>query len=142
MSERWGTFLREKFKATPEEAVRPPMPPTRTPEDALTRTEFDQTMKRLNNSKASNPDEIPIEVFKKFPQLADELYDFLVYVWDNEILPSNMAVPRFVMLYKNKGSTNDPSKYRCIGLLNHNYKLLTNIILARLLNCSEAFLKD
>ena len=59
MAERWGVFLREKFKSTPEEAVRPPMPPlppTRTPEDALTRTEFDQAMKRLNNSKTTGPD--------------------------------------------------------------------------------------
>lgn len=46
------------------------------------------------------------------------------------------------MLFQNKGSTNDPSKYRCIGLLNHSYKLLTTIMLTRLLNCSESFLKD
>ena len=78
------------------------------------------------------PDEIPIETFKKCPQLADELFSFMEFVWDNEILPTNMAVARFVMLYKNKGSTKDPTKYRCIGLLNHSYKLLTTIMLMRL----------
>ena len=144
-AERWGSFLRKKFDATPAEAERPPLPPlptSRSPDDNLTRTEFDLALKRLNNSKATGPDEIPIEVFKKCPQLADELFSFIEYVWDQEILPSNVAMARFVMLYKNKGSTNDPTKYRCIGLLNHSYKLLTNIMLTRLLNCSESFLKD
>ena len=46
------------------------------------------------------------------------------------------------MLYKNKGSPNNPSKYRCIGLLNHEYKVLSCIILNRLLGVSENFLKD
>ena len=74
--------------------------------------------------------------------MADELFNFMQFIWDNEVLPTNMAIAKFVMLYKNKGSTNDPSKYRCIGLLNHSYKLLTTIMLARLLGCSERFLKD
>ena len=37
---------------------------------------------------------------------------------------------------------NDPSKYRCIGLLNHEYKILSHILLARLLLCSESHLQD
>ena len=142
---RWESFLKGKFEATPEELIRPSMPPlptTRTSDDILTRAEFDQAMKRMKNSKASGPDDIPIEVFKSCPQLADELFNFIQFVWDNEVLPTNMAIAKFVMLYKNKGSTNDPSKYRCIGLLNHSYKLLTTIMLARLLGCSEKFLKD
>ena len=142
---RWEKFLTRKFEATPEESKRPPMPPltsVRTSDDILTRSEFDRAMKRMKISKATGPDDVPIEVFKKCPQLADELFNFMVYVWDNEVLPTNMAVAKFVMLYKHKGSTNDPSKYRCIGLLNHSYKLLTNIMLERLLLCSESFLKD
>ena len=53
---------------------------------------------------------------KKCPQLADELFEFVEFVWNQEVLPTNMAIARFVMLYKHKGSANDPSKYRCIGL--------------------------
>ena len=142
---RWGSILRKKFEATPAEAERPPLSPLpkeRHAEDALTRSEFDYALSRLKSSKATGPDEVPIEVFKKCPQLADELFRFIEYVWDQEVLPTNLAVARFVMLYKHKGSTNDPTKYRCIGLLNHTYKLLTTIMLTRLLNCSESFLKD
>ena len=46
------------------------------------------------------------------------------------------------MLYKNKGSREDPSKYRCIALLNHAYKVLSIILLGRLLQISDGFLKD
>ena len=142
---RWEKFLAKKFESTPVEAKRPPLPdlPTEmTIDDNLTRSEFDLVMKRMKSSKAMGPDEIPIEVFKRCPQLADELFNYIQYVWDNEVLPTNMALAKFVMLYKNKGSTNDQSKYRCIGLLNHSYKLLTTIMLTRLLNCSESFLQD
>ena len=46
------------------------------------------------------------------------------------------------MLYKNKGSTNDPTKYRCIGLLTHAYKVLSQILLERLESETEGFLSD
>ena len=139
-----GEVSHEKFETTPEEVKRSsilPLPPTRTADidDVLKRSEFDRVMKRMKSSKATGPDVIPIEVFKKCPQLADELYSFMVYVWDNEILPTHMVLAKFVMLYKNKRSTNDPSKYRCIGLLNHKYNLLTNIIMLAKLETSTLF---
>ena len=108
----------------------------------MTRSEFDHSLERLNNDKSTDPDEIPVEVYKKFPQLTDELFEFVEFVWNQEVLPTNMTIARFVILYKHKGSANDPSKYRCIGLLNDSYKVLTKIMLTRLLNCSENFLKD
>ena len=46
------------------------------------------------------------------------------------------------MLFK-KENPDDPTKYRCIGLLNHNnYKVLSNIILQRLTDSAEKFLSD
>ena len=46
------------------------------------------------------------------------------------------------MLYKNKGSSNDPTKYRCIALLNHAYKILSRIILMRLMAQTGHRLQD
>ena len=46
------------------------------------------------------------------------------------------------MLFKNKGSREDPIRYRCIALLNHAYKVLSIILLGRMVGISEAFLKD
>ena len=46
------------------------------------------------------------------------------------------------MLFKGKGSHNDPSKYRCIALLNHAYKVLSYILLGRIISISENFLQE
>ena len=46
------------------------------------------------------------------------------------------------MLYKHKGSKNDPSKYRCIGLLNHCYKILSQCLLQRLSAETDGYLAD
>ena len=142
---RWYTFLKSKFSATQKEANRAPMPPLpseRSPSDSLTRKEFDIALKRLGCEKTSGPDGIPIEVFKFSEVARDELFAFLQQVWEDEKLPQNFPQAKFVMLFKNKGSHKDPSKYRCIGLLNHSYKILSIIILMRLLQSSEGFLPD
>ena len=64
---------------------------------------------------------------------------YLIHTW-NCSLKVSYAQAKFVMISKNKGSSNDPSKYRCIGLLNHAYKVLSLIMLMRLLHCSESSL--
>ena len=46
------------------------------------------------------------------------------------------------MLYKNKGSINDCSEYRAIGLLNHVYKILSTVLLQRILNDCGGFLSE
>ena len=143
--DRWERFLKCKFQATEAEAVRPdpePPPNTKSEEYTLKRSEFEAAIKRLKSAKAVGPDEIPIEVYKKCPQLKEELFKFIKFVWDSETVPENLGVAKFVMLYKHKGSSDDPTKYRCIGLLNHGYKILAQIILARLLTCTDSFLKD
>ena len=46
------------------------------------------------------------------------------------------------MLYKNKGSSDDPTKYRCLGMLNHTYKVLSTIILDRIIKETQGYLPD
>ena len=46
------------------------------------------------------------------------------------------------MLFKQKGSADDPSKYRCIGLLNHAYKTLTHCLIERLNKETHGYLSD
>ena len=46
------------------------------------------------------------------------------------------------MLFKNKGSTNDPSKYRCIGLLSHTCKTLSQCLLESLESETSGFLSE
>ena len=140
----WYEFLKEKFAATPEERSRAPLEPLPDPDpsDHITRKEFDAAVKRLKSNKATGPDGIPAEAIKYCPAIQDELFQFLNFIWTHESVPVNLAQAEFKMLFKGKGSPDDPSKYRCIGLLNHAYKLLAHIILARLLLPSEGYLQD
>ena len=140
----WYKFLKTKFAATPEELKRDPMEPLPEPDptDCITRKEFDEAVKRLKCNKATGPDGVPAEAIKYCPAIQEELFQFLNYIWTHESLPVNLAQAEFKMLFKGKGSPDDPAKYRCIGLLNHAYKLLANILLSRLLLPSEGYLKD
>ena len=76
-------------------------------------------MARMPNRKAVGPDGIPAEAFKYCDQVRDKLFEIIEHIWNNEKLPDEFACANFVMLFKHKGSSDDPSKYRCIGLLNH-----------------------
>ena len=46
------------------------------------------------------------------------------------------------MIFKKKGSHNDCSKYRAIGLLNHAYKIMSVILLKRLVTECADFLSE
>ena len=46
------------------------------------------------------------------------------------------------MLFKDKGSADDPTKCRCIGLLNHMYKALSQCLLVRIDAEAGGFLSD
>ena len=57
-------------------------------------------------------------------------------------MPEDLGVAIFKMLYKRKGSPNNPAKYRCIGLLNSGYKVLSAVMLKRLQTETKGYLKD
>eukprot|EP01050_Picozoa_sp_SAG11_P031238 SAG11_NODE_9617_length_895_cov_5.216080_2_plen_68_part_00 len=61
-------------------------------------------------------------------------------IWRGEEVPEEMVRGLFVMVYKGKGSSDDMSKYRCICLLTHAYKLLSAVLLRRLARECEKWL--
>ena len=99
-------------------------------------------MKSMKNGKASGADQIPAEVWARSKTAKDILFEFLQQIWRKEEVPENLAVCIFVMIYKNKGSKDDYSKYRAIGLLNHAYKIMSTILLRRLVKECEQFFSE
>ena len=87
--------------------------------DPLTEQAFVRALQKLKKGKACGPDGIPGEVFTNCESAARELYRILKLIWQHEYVPPELVRASFVMLFKNEGSVNDPSKYRCIGLLPH-----------------------
>ena len=136
----WQTFLTDKFKATNAELERDAYAELgpQLIADPLTEQAFVRALKKLKKGKACGPDGIPGEVYYNSQTAALELYQLLKVIWEREYVPAELVRASFVMLYKNKGSANDPSKYRCIGLLPHAYKILSLIMLERIADeCSE-----
>ena len=103
---------------------------------------FDEAVYLMANMKAVGPDGVPSEAIKYSPSVKDTLFQITKSIWDNEELPGGFVQAHFVMLFKGKGSANDPTRYRCIALLNDSYKILLRILLKRLMPNSEIFLND
>ena len=141
---RWFGFLSKKFAATELEINRPEMQqlPSTVGQDPLSEKEILEGLSRMNQGKATGPDGIPIEVFKSSDVCKSLLVKLLQRMWDEEVVPRGFGEAKFVMLFKNKGSADDPSKYRCIGMLNHCYKVFSQCMLARMVSETEKFLPD
>ena len=65
----------------------------------------------MKNCKAAGIDSIPAEVWKNSQAANESLFQFLQVVWDEEVVPPNLAVGIFVMIHK-KGSPDDCANYR------------------------------
>ena len=131
----WKDFLTGKFKATEAETKERDPYEELGPQlvaDPLTEQAFVRALQKMKKGKACGPDGIPSEVYTNCEAAARELYRILKLIWQHEYVPPELVRASFVMLFKNKGSVNDPSKYRCIGLLPHAYKILSLIMLERI----------
>ena len=127
LAEMWRDFLEGKFKATDEESRRPDYQNIgeQTEDDPLTKEAFLRALARLKTGKACGPDDIPGEVFKNSDAAGNALFTLLCRMWELEYVPPALVRVAFVMLYK-KACVDDPSNYRCIGLLPHSYKILSS----------------
>ena len=140
----WWRFLRDKFKATDREYARPEMPaiPPSNTANVMQDIEIEKAINSLKNGKAVGKDGIPVEVYKYSPAAKTLLMDLIKRIWQEESIPNDFGIAVFKMIYKRKGSPDDPSKYRCIGLLNAAYKVFSCIMLRRLVKETEGYLPD
>ena len=141
----WKDFLAAKFTPTELENARAALeklPNCDDEDETFTREEFDNAVDSMKKAKAPGPDGIPAEVWQKSQVAKDMLHDFLKKVWDTEKVPPNLALCIFIMMYKNKGSPDDCTKYRALGLLNHAYKIMSVMLLRRLVQECASFFSD
>ena len=102
--------------------------------------ELEICLAAMSIGKAPGHDGIPVEIFKRIPTCKQEVFALVRAIWLEEDIPPDMVVSTFVMLFKNKGSQNDCTKYRMIGLLPTAYKLVSTLLLHRLRLECEGFL--
>ena len=109
----------------------------------MTEEEVVTAVHTMKKNKVTGSDSMSIEVFKASVTTQKMLYSLLDRMWkEEEEVPQAFGQAVFVMLYKNKGSTNDPTKYRCIDLLNHACEVLSTIILGRINTETDDYLQD
>ena len=93
----------------------------------------------MKAGKVADMDNIPAEIWQHLTVEREELFKFIKQVWHKESVPSNLVVCIFVMILKHKGSHNDCSKH---SLLNHTYKIMSVILLKRIVQECVDFLGE
>ena len=140
----WHQFLTRKFAATEAEQGRPEMEqlPSTKGTGELTETQLKKGLARMGSNKACGADNIPTELYKSSDRCRALLFQLIQKIWTEEEVPVEFGKAMFLMLHKNKGSTNDPTKYRCLALLPHAYKVFHQCLLERIEDETQLFLSD
>jgi hypothetical protein len=100
------------------------------PEPSLVEVEI--AIGKLKSYKSPGTDNIPAELIKAGNEtLCSEIHRLICCIWNKEELPQQWKESIIVQIYK-KGDKNDCNKYRRTSLLLNAYKILFNILLARL----------
>jgi hypothetical protein len=90
---------------------------------------------KLKSSKSLDTDQIPSKLIKAVGEtLCSEIHVHkrICYIWSKDKLPQQWKESIFVPIHK-KGGKTDCNNYRRISLLTTAYKILSNILLARLI---------
>ena len=88
---------------------------------------------KLKNHKSPGTDQIPTELMKAGGKtIRCEIHKLIIFIWNKEELPEEWKESIIVPIYK-KGDKTKFSNYRGISLLPNMYKILSNILLQRLI---------
>jgi hypothetical protein len=100
------------------------------PEPSLVEVEI--AIGKLKSYKSPGTDQIPAELIKAGGEiLYFEIHRLICFIWKKEELPQQWKESIIVSIHK-KGDKTDCNNCRGISLLSTAYKILSNILLARL----------
>ena len=104
--------------------------------------EVELAIEKLKNHKSPGIDQFPAEYFKAGCRtIRCEVHKLIIYIWNKEELPDEWKELIIVPIYK-KGDKTDCNNYRGISLLPTTYKVLSNILLSRLIPYAEEVIGD
>jgi hypothetical protein len=103
--------------------------------------EVEVAIRKWKRYKAPRSDQIPEEVIKGGGALRSEIHKLIMLIWNNEELPHQWKESTAVPIHK-KGDIIDCNNYRVISLLSTSYKILSNILLSRLLPYADKIIGD
>ena len=146
LAEAWHEVAASKFGCTPREELRQAMAELGPAEvrrgKVPTREILGLCLAALKKSKAVGLDGIPAEAFQNSDAAKEDLFALVTQIWIQEQVPEDMSKSEMIPFYKNKGSSNDFTKYRMIGLINHAMKMVSTILLFYLLRETTDFFPE
>ena len=105
-------------------------------------SEVESAIKKLKNHKAPGNDLIPAELIKwGGSRLIEEIQKLIILIWNKEALPEQWKDSIIIPIFK-KGDKMSCNNYRGISLLPTCYKILSNILLMRLVPYADEIIGD
>ena len=99
-------------------------------------------IEKLKSHKSPGIDQIPTEMIKAGGRtIRPEIRKIIISIWNKNKLPEKWKESIIVPIYK-KGDKTDCSNYRGISLLPPTYKILSKILLSRLIPYAEEIIGD
>jgi hypothetical protein len=133
VSNRWKIFFNQMLNVHGVRDVRQMDIHTAeplVPEPSLVEVEI--AIGKVKSYKSPDTDQIPAQLFKaRGETLYSEIHRLVCSTWNREELPQQWKESTTVPIHK-KGNKTDCNNYRGISLLSTSYKILSNILLARL----------
>jgi len=108
----------------------------------LSASGIDLAIDKLKSHKSSGIDEIPAELIKVGCRtICLEIHKLISSIWEKEELPEEWKKSIIIPIHK-KGDKTDCNNYRGISLLPTTYKILSNILLSRLIPYAKEIIGD
>ena len=104
--------------------------------------EFELAIEKLKSHKSPGIDQIPAELIEAGGMtIRCAIHKLIISIWKKEELPEEWKESIIVPIYK-KGDKTDCNNYRGISLVSTTYKILSNILLSRLIPYAEEVIGD
>ena len=104
--------------------------------------EVELAIEKLKSHKSPGIDQIPAELIKAGGStIRCAIQKLIIAIWNKEELPRERKESIVVPIHK-KGDKTDSNNYRGISLLPSTYKILSNILLSRLIPYAEEIIGD
>ena len=131
---RWRNYFSQLFNVNGVKDIRQAEIPTAEPlvsEPSV--AEFELAIDNLKSHKSPGIDQIPAELIKAGGRtICLEIHKLITSIWKKEKLPEEWKESIIIPIHKN-GDKTDCNNYRGISLLPTTYKILSNILLSRLI---------
>jgi hypothetical protein len=104
--------------------------------------EVEVAIRKMKRNKAPGSDQIPAELIQAGEEtLHSEIHKLIKLIWNKEELLHQWKESIVVPIHK-RGDKTDCSNYRGISLLSTSYKILSNILLSRLIPYADEIIGD